>query len=81
MSDADRATLIYFQDHLLRLLYESDDAAYIKQALLADEKLTPFHDYIASFELSMIYLAAHNVKHWSRFAPGQVPNAVDTLAG
>lgn len=55
-----------FQSRLLELLWEEDDPAAIKAALLADDDFAAFHDYVRGMEPRMIAVAGALVRKWGR---------------
>lgn len=62
--DEEREKLALFQSRLMQLLWEEAAPAKIREALLADEALAPFHDYVASMEDRMIAVAAELAHKW-----------------
>ena len=61
--------LAHFQSRLLDRLSQPGSAEEILRRLRADPSLTPYHDYIASFEPRMVEVAAILVKKWGQPNP------------
>lgn len=64
--DEERENLALLQSRLMQLLWEEPVPAKIREALLADEALAPFHDYVAGMEDRMIAVAAELAHKWGR---------------
>ena len=62
-TDADLAD---FQSALLELLAQPLSPAEIERRLRTDAAFAPYRDYVESFDLRMIEVAAALVKKWGR---------------